>query len=256
VTALALTYHGVEEAAGPLFVSPDQFAAQLDAIAASGARVVTIRELAALLRAGDLGGLAVAISFDDGFASVPRAAAPLLRARGMTATIFCVAGRLGTTNAWPSQRESTTSTSLAQADELAELADGGFEIGSHGLAHDPLVGGDRDRLALEVVDARSALEDAVGTAVTTFAYPYGAGPSPEAAELVRETYDAACTTRPGHLTSRADPFLLPRFDVHYLRRPERLARVLAGGVGPYLRGRFVGARARRALRPDFVESSP
>src|SRR5262249_6946868 len=142
---------------------------------------------------------------------------------------------------------------LAGIQELAELSAMDFEIGSHGHEHAPLTGDDRALVTREIVDARRALEDAVGTAVTSFAYPYGAGPSPEAETLVRETYDAACTTRPALVDGETDPLLLPRLDAHYLRRPERLARVLASGIGPYLHGRFLGARARRVLRRDYVE---
>src|SRR5262249_7351283 len=253
--SLALTYHGVDDARGALSVSPELFEEHLETIAASAATVVTIRELVADLRSGESRGSTGAICFDDAFASVVRHAAPRLVARAMKATIFCVAGCLGGTNAWPSQRDAGTTRDLARADELAELAAAGFEIGSHGVDHAPLVGSNAAALRREIVDARRMLEDAVGTPVTSFAYPYGAGPSPDAATLVRETYDAACTTPRALVGPNTDPLLLPRFDIHYLRRPERLARVLRGEIGTYLHGRFLSARARRMLRRDYDKTA-
>ena len=81
---------------------------------------------------------AVAITFDDGCASVARTAAPLLAERGLTATVFCVAGHLGGRNDWPTQHDRMPSLALAGADELVELHRAGVEIGAHGVAHAPL----------------------------------------------------------------------------------------------------------------------
>ena len=137
-TALALTYHSVDRQQGALFVDPDAFAQQLDVIVASGARVVRASELAAAVRASELREPTVTITFDDGLASVVRTAAPLLAARGLPATVFCVSGHLGGVNDWPSGRSTGQHLELATADELAALADAGWEIGCHGATHAPL----------------------------------------------------------------------------------------------------------------------
>jgi hypothetical protein len=96
------------------------------------------------------------------------------------------------------------------------------------------------------------LEQAAGVPVTSFAYPYGAGPSPAARALVASTYAAACTTRLGAVGQRTDVHALPRVDSHYLRRPQLLARALSGSLGPYLGARGLAARARRALVKDYA----
>src|SRR5581483_8943264 len=82
--AVILTYHGVGEGGSPLEVSRTAFAAHLDAIAASRAPVLTVAELARSLRMGGFE-RGVVITFDDGFRSVVRTAAPLLAERGFTA---------------------------------------------------------------------------------------------------------------------------------------------------------------------------
>ncbi len=253
---LILTYHAVEPGPEPLCVAPEQFRAHLDCIVDSGVRTVTISELAGALGAGMPAEPLVAITFDDGFASVVDTAALMLAERGLTATVFCVAGHLGGRNDWPSARRGGYESPLADGGALAELARGGFEIGSHGKRHEPLVHGDEQVLQEEVVESQLALEEAVGRPVRSFAYPYGAGPSPEAAHVVAATYAAACTTRIGPVGRAARVHALPRVDIHYLRRPELLRRALGGSLDLYLRARGVGARALRLVRKDYAAAAP
>jgi peptidoglycan/xylan/chitin deacetylase (PgdA/CDA1 family) len=248
--ALILTYHAVEPGPGPLRVHPSLFRAHLDCLGECGAEVLTISELAAALRAGAVPERAVALTFDDGCASVAQEAAPLLAERGLKATVFCVAGYLNGRNDWPSQHPGVPRLALMSAAELSELARTGFEIGSHGMEHAPLdraVDGLVDR---EVEESRSALERAAGTPVRSFAYPYGARPSSRARARVERVYSAACTTTIDTVRPGADPFALPRIDAHYLRRPSLLRRAVVGSLGPYVRARRIGARARRVLVPD------
>lgn len=250
--ALVLTYHAVEPGPAPLCIDPQLFAEHLDTIVASGARAVTVRELAAALREGKLGHPTVAITFDDGLASVAENAAPALADRGLPATVFCVAGHVGGRSDWPSARPGGYRAALATARQLVELADAGVEIGSHGMQHTPLVAGSEPVLRRELVDSRLALEQALQTAVTSYAYPYGAGPTPAARRVVADTYEAACTTVIGLTGLATDPLALPRIDAHYVRRPGLLRRALAGSLGPYVVARRLGARTRRLFVKDFT----
>lgn len=250
-----LMYHGVERRSSPLFVDPALFAEQVDAIARSGLTVLTIGEVGQRLREGTLPSEAVALTFDDAFASVVENAAPHLVERGLRATIFCVAGHLGGTNAWPSAREDAPLAALADGPDLAHLVRLGFEIGAHGMAHEPLVMRDPQTIREEVVDARALLEQRIGVDVSSFAYPYGAVPSAPARDAVSLTYSAACTTRIGRVGPETSPFELPRVDSHYLRSRRVFDAVLEGRANGYLATRRVAARARRRLRRDFVVPS-
>jgi len=250
--ALLLTYHAVDDGDGPLHIDPATFAAHLDCIVESGVTVTTVTELARDLRAG-VGGRRAAITFDDGLASVARIAAPLLAERSLRATVFCVAGHVGGESNWPSARPGSPRLELAGADELSELARQGWEIGSHGMTHAPLVTDDAAVLEQEITGSKARLEDVGGAPVTSFAFPYGAGPSAAAASLVAASYEAACTTAVGLVDPRCNLHALPRVDAHYLRRPRLLRSALAGSLGPYLRARKLGATARRALHTDYAE---
>jgi peptidoglycan/xylan/chitin deacetylase (PgdA/CDA1 family) len=255
VSALLVTYHGLARGGGPLLIEPGLFADQLDRLEDAGATFLTVSELAACLRSGTLHPRAVAITFDDGLRSVHEHAAPLLAGRGLPATVFCVAGLLGAESDWPSARPGAPRLPLMTAAELAELADAGFEIGSHGMEHAPLVAGSDSVLRREVAESRLVLEQAVGVTVTSFAYPYGAGPAAAARRLVARTYASACSTALGAVTSETDPHALPRVDAHYLRRPETARRAVAGRLPAYLRARGLGARVRRVLRKDYVPAA-
>ena len=251
-TALVLTYHGVEDREGPLFVDPDSFAAQLDLVVESGADAVTVSQLVEQVRAGVLTRPTVAITFDDGLASVARIAAPLLVERELPATVFCVAGHIGGVSDWESARAGSPVLELARADELAALAARGFELGCHGLTHAPLDKGSAAFLRRELIDAKQSLEQQVGAPVSAFAYPYGASPCQEALRLAETAYASAWTTRADYVRSAAELQRAPRVDAHYVRRPALLRAALEGSLGRYLGMRRLGAQARRALRRDYA----
>lgn len=251
VTALILTYHGVAERAGPLFVETELFRTHMDCIVESGATVLGVTELRRTLSSDSLEKPAVAITFDDGLASVVLEAAPILQERGLIATVFCVGGYLGGASNWPSRRIDAPVRELASARDLEELARAGWEIGSHGMEHTPLVGSDENELDREIVRSRDALEQAIGVPVHSFAYPYGAGPTKAAHALVRETYTAGCSTALGYAAPHADPWLLPRIDAHYVRRPGVLRAALDGTLTAYLAARGAVARLRRLVRTDY-----
>jgi peptidoglycan/xylan/chitin deacetylase (PgdA/CDA1 family) len=249
--ALILTYHAVEPGPPPLCVDPDLFREHVDSLVDSGARSLTLSELAAAAGRDDIPERAVAITFDDGCASVARFAAPLLAERGLRATVFCVSGHLGGLTDWSTQPASVPVFELATAAEVEELAGMGIEIGSHGVEHFPLAFASEQRARDELLASKDALEQVVRAPVRSFAYPYGSPPSPPARALVRDAYSAACGTSLGIMRGDSDILSLPRIDVHYPRRPELLRGAVAGRFRAYLRGRALGARARRMLKSDY-----
>jgi peptidoglycan/xylan/chitin deacetylase (PgdA/CDA1 family) len=252
--AVIITYHAVDGRPSPLCVEPSLFREHLNCIVEQGWRTATLAQISAALRQGAVLDRTLALTFDDGFASVADTAVPDLIARGLTATVFCVAGHLGSSNDWPTGRGGYRAA-LAGPSTLRDLAGAGFEIGSHGYEHAPLVSTSAALLQREVTDSRLALESAVGAPVCSFAYPYGARPSGAAAALVRKTYQAACTTVLRALRPGEDLFMLPRVDAYYIKRPELLERLLEGRLDGYLALRRSAAWARRALHKDYAGST-
>ena len=95
---LILMYHRVASAATDpleLCVAPERFAEHLELLESLG-RIVPLRDFA---RAKG-NGLTVAITFDDGYADNVLAAAPLLEQHDAPATVFVVAGAVGSPRAF------------------------------------------------------------------------------------------------------------------------------------------------------------
>jgi hypothetical protein len=91
--------------------------------------------------------------------------------------------------------------------------------------------------------------------VSSFALPYGDVPGPPVQAILRDVYQAACTTRLGYAGPGTDLWAIPRIDAHYLRRPEMLRRAIDGSAASYLRARGLAARARRVVRKDFIDGT-
>lgn len=249
---IIVTYHAVEPGPAPLCIEPSLFAEHAAVIAGSGAKVLTVRELAAQLRSGELPERTVAVTFDDGCASVAEHAAPALAEHGLSATVFCVAGHVGGVNDWATQAAWAPRLALAPADALSALAGAGWEIGSHGTAHRPLAQLGEAAAIHEVKESRSVLEDLTGARVSTFAWPYGRRPASVADAMARATYDAACGGGPGVVRSSSDPYALERVDAHYLRDPELLRRAIEGTLDRRIATRAIAASVRRLVRRDYA----
>ncbi len=118
-------------------------------------------ELFARVRAADGPGLRPEITFDDGHVSNYGLALPVLVRHGMTARFFITAG-------WTGRKAGYMSW-----DELRALHAAGQAIGAHGWSHTLLTHCDAAGLRVELGDARRALEDGLGEAVTTMSLPGG-----------------------------------------------------------------------------------
>jgi peptidoglycan/xylan/chitin deacetylase (PgdA/CDA1 family) len=247
--ALVLTYHAIELGPAPLCIEPALFREHLDVIAEAPVRPVGLDRLAAELEAGGPVEASVAITFDDGYASVVRNAAPMLAERGLPATVFCVAGHLGGLNDWTTEPRSGARLRLASAGELGGVAAGGLQLGSHGLSHYPLSLADED-LEPEIVESRARLQHETGAAVRWFAHPYGSLPGARGRSIIERTYNGAVASGNRAVSQGTDRWRIPRVEVHYLRRPGLLRRTLEGR-GSYLAVRRVGAHARRLVRSDY-----
>lgn len=220
-----LMYHAVTPGAGtpawPWAVSMQQFRDQLDFLAAQDYATPTMRELVST--PANKTGFAAVITFDDGYAD-NLAACEELQKRGMRATWFVVTGAIGQKPTWPADGRPVER--LLNAAELREMQGAGMEIGSHSVNHVRLTELDDTRLQQELLDSRTALENLLGSAVTSFAYPFGACDA-RCAEGVRQAgYTAACTTRTGWALRDDDPYRLRRLTVFNTDTASSLARKL------------------------------
>lgn len=192
----------------------DDFRRHLDVLERWGARVLPLDEAAARLRAGTLPERAVALTFDDGYASVVDTAWPVLRDRGLPTTLFVVSGILdGLRFAWDAHESAACRSGRlrpATADELVAAAQEGLDIGSHTVSHPWLPALDDADLRRELVDSRAALEDLLGRPVRSVAYPTGGWDPRVRAAAAAAGYTVGITVDRGLNTDVVHPLSLRR----------------------------------------------
>jgi peptidoglycan/xylan/chitin deacetylase (PgdA/CDA1 family) len=178
-------------------ISTATFGDQLAFLARSGKRGISTGQ--AVAADNDLDD-AVAITFDDGCASDLAVAAPKLAEHGWTATFYVTV-------------DHVDRPGFLSRGDVRELADRGFEIGSHALTHRYLTGLDAAELDSELLDSRHWLEDVIGRDVRHFSCPGGRWSQQVAERAAESGYESVAVSRPVANTPGSDPFQLGRFAV-------------------------------------------
>lgn len=155
-----------------------------------------------------------AMTFDDGFLSVYEHAYPMLKERGITATIYIVVDTLGGINDWD-RRAGDVEERMMSAQQMKELAENGFEIGSHTLTHPRLAQLDDEQLMREITDSKHRLEDLLGKEVTSLSYPYGNFDNRVLQAAVAAGYKNAVSTILGTVIEGTSLFEVPRVNVRW-----------------------------------------
>jgi peptidoglycan/xylan/chitin deacetylase (PgdA/CDA1 family) len=258
-----LMYHSVardlDDAQRPYFrrvTSPEAFARQIALLRASGYASVTLSQALDALEAAGEGGAVrgapkVVITFDDGFRDFCTEAFPILEQAGYTATVFLPSAFIG--------KPFITGRECLSAAEVRALADKGIEFGSHSVSHRPLVYLGADELGMELRDSKSAIEDVVGRAVTTFSYPYrfpeqNARFTTMFAQLLDECgYCGGVTTTIGRAGPQDDLRFLPRLPVNDCDDAPLLRAKLCGHYDWLRSGQRLRKRSR-ALWQNWVRA--
>jgi peptidoglycan/xylan/chitin deacetylase (PgdA/CDA1 family) len=234
-----LCYHRIEippdDAAGDTnFTAPSRFAEQMAVLARWGCTGVTVRDVLRWQR-GELAlpARAVAITFDDAYASVVTHALPVLGAYRWPCTIYAVSSQLGGTNAWDPHAPRAT---LLDATTLRDALAAGHDVGSHSRYHRRLRGLDPLRAADELVGSRDELEAALGAPCDHLAFPYGSHDRDTLARVREAGYRGACT--------------LKRWGNRRRTNPLRLGRMSVGG--PLPTWAFVAKLAKLLLTPSIA----
>lgn len=170
---VVLAYHAigdVDPADDPfdLYVSEAAFARQMAHLARRH-RVVTLDEV--VQRSVGRWPIAVAITFDDAYTSLPAVAAPILQRHGFPSTVFVPTQWLGQANGWlpPSRADFT----IVSAGDLPELEAQGIHVESHGHGHLDYSAEDAATVEADVIRSLDLLEEVVGRRPSHLAYPYG-----------------------------------------------------------------------------------
>lgn len=196
-----------------LWLSPADFTAQMDWLAAHGYHAVTLEQLFRYWRS------AVALppkpfvaSFDDGYLSDFTVALPALRKHGWAGVLNLIVNNVkpGDITAW----------------QVRSLIAAGWEIDAHTVSHADLPGLDPGRLRYEVAGSRTRLRQMFGRPVDFFCYPLGHYDAAVVAAVRAAGFLGATTENPG-LARPGEPFTLSRIRIDSGDGVTELSRKLA-----------------------------
>lgn len=215
----ALLYHRIGKAENEweakYCISSERFASHMQALRGRGMAPCSVDQFLAWLDgAATLSERDFLLTFDDGFLGVYEHAFPVLSALKWPATMFLVSALIGRNDEWTRpQNPSGRTYPLLGRREIEEMAQGGFSFQSHTRTHADLTKLDRRAVAEELSGARKDLEDLLGRAVRSLAYPFGRFDD-DVVEVARASgYDAGFSVQPGFNRRGVDRFRIRRLDV-------------------------------------------
>jgi peptidoglycan/xylan/chitin deacetylase (PgdA/CDA1 family) len=215
-----------------LYVTPQEFAAQMQALKAAGWTAVTLDQLRANWSDGAKlpPGKPIVLTFDNGYHSQYTQALPVLRRLGWVAD-----ENIQLTGLPPSQGGMTPA-------QVRALVDAGWELDTQGMSHADLATAGPAELHYQIVTARNILRREYRVPVNWFCYPSGQYNPTVVAALRAAGYVGSTTVVPGWAGPSTDPFRLPRL------------RVLGGTSPSALLSQIATARTAAAPPSSYMTS--
>ncbi len=215
---LVLCYHAISDSwEASESVTPDALERQLVFLRRRGWRAATFAEAVLDPPAPRT----MAITFDDALTSVKQLAFPILSRLGLTATVFAPTAYVtsGERCTWTGLDRWASTPHAAELSpmswqELGELADSSWEIGSHTSTHPHLTTLDDASLVRELEEPREESARHLGRPFQTVAYPYGDVDERVAAFARRTGYRAGAGLS-SHLRD-VGPYRWPRTGIYRL----------------------------------------
>ena len=216
-------YHSIKlieksEVMKSLHVAPNAFKRQMLILKKLGFRGCSVMDAGNALRSGSTEKL-VALTFDDGYANFYNTALPILDAHNFSATVFPVAGLVGKSNVWDTEKNNGISANpLMSWKQLHGCVDQGIEIGCHSMSHRSLIDPETD-LESEVVNAKNKLANNLKINVETFCYPYGHYNNNIMNAVSAAGFSSAVTMIRARATDNDDLLQLPRIPITWHTLP-------------------------------------
>ncbi len=187
-----LMYHDLGEFDSLWCVSVNEFEKQMQYLKEQNYQTISLTELQESLNDNkETDGKKIVLTFDDARKGVYQYAYPILKNQGFTATIFVVP-------TWIDDQDipEKEDYDFMSWNELQELVQNGFDIGSHTYSHKNLVTLDLVQLSRELEQADQAIKGKLNIVPQHFAYPYGKF-NQEIAQTVLSRYSTALSTIKG-----------------------------------------------------------
>lgn len=164
VTAPILLFHHVSTSSdtqdNQYNITPEVFEEQMQWLFDNGYQTITIDDLYNLIYdGGEIPQRPVVITFDDGNLDIYNNAFPILKKFGYVATFYVVESYIN-------------GKDMVSTDQLKELIQNGWQIGSHSKTHVHLPAEGVD-LAQELRMSKLDMEEKLGVPINSIAYPFG-----------------------------------------------------------------------------------
>ena len=163
VTVPILLYHHIDISSdnSRYYVTPEKFEEQMKLLHDWGYTSITTTMLVQAIKEGaELPPRPFLLTFDDGNLDNYTNAFPITKKYGFTGVLYLVSSYVG-------------AEGYMNVEQILEMTDAGWEVGSHGMKHLDLTKLNPAMLRKEVVQSRETLEEKLGVPVLTFAYPFG-----------------------------------------------------------------------------------
>lgn len=243
-----------------MFLPLERFVALVDGLLRSGWRFVTLGEAAASFAEGyTVSKKSVALTFDDGYASVFELAYPVLAERGIRATVFAPTAFIGAAFSGNARGGGGPAVPTMTAGQLRRLYECGWDVGAHTCTHPVMAELSDAEARRELTDSRAELGEIIGRAPELFAFPYGqpgAAFQPHHVEMAQAAgYRVICGTQPGFVSPANAAQVWPRNGVDFDDTPgsllDRLAathRAVSGWPAASPAGPTLADRVRKVVQ--------
>lgn len=220
-SAPILMYHSVSEnlfgKSHPYFqinTTPEVFAQQMRWLRCAGYHSLSVTELLRALENGEDVSKAVVITFDDGYRDFYTDAMDAIRQCGLKATIYLATDRI------KDHSLRFEGVDYLTWREVRELHKEGIEFGSHTVTHPDLRSLGPEQIEYELAYSKEMIEDKLGVATESFAYPYAFPEQDRQFTKYMEDVLSNCgfengvCTMLGRASATKNRFFLPRIPVN------------------------------------------
>jgi peptidoglycan/xylan/chitin deacetylase (PgdA/CDA1 family) len=200
-----------------LYVAPEEFAAQMRALAQAGFHAVTMDQMLANWTRGTSlpPGKPIVLSFDNGYQSQFTQALPVLRGLGWVGV-----ENIQLTGLPPSQGGLSES-------QTSEMVSAGWELDTQGISHADLIALSPSALHEQVALARAELRRRYHVPVNWFCYPSGHYNAAVVAQVKAAGFVGSTTVVAGWASPGEDHYRLPRLRVLGRTSPQALLSQIA-----------------------------